>query len=304
MAYPAISTIYKTPNRLKQNYYQIQNIDELKQIDQTIHPSRIINAINFKNWFSTSYDNIVNEKWVDSIENQGFKIGIGVATGSDKVFIRNDFHNIVEDEILLPILTSKDVRGNKLNWSGKFVLNPFKENGELINLDQYPKAKEYFNSQKETLLRRHISRKNPNNWYKTIDRITKSLIHKDKIILPDISGNTHLLIDRGNYYPHHNLYYITGRSYEKLVLLAAILMSDFVKKQLNELGNKMNGGYPRWQSQNLKKLRIPIIDAIPIKLAELITMAYLQKDYTKIDNLLNPSEFSNFHIAVVQTRLF
>ena len=304
IAYPAITTIRKSNKKLKGNYYRIHHIDDLNKIDHAITPSRTLNTRVPKNWFSYSLNGNRHEKYLDSIENQGFKIGIGVATGSDKVFIRDDFHHIVENELLLPILTSRDIHDNKFDWSGKFILNPFAENGELIDLEQYPKAKKYFYSKRETLLKRHVSKKNPKKWYKTIDRITTDLTKQDKIILPDISGNTHLFIDQGNYYPHHNLYYITGRSYDKLVLLAAILMSDFVKSQLCELGNKMNGGYPRWQSQNLKKLRVPIIDAIPENSAKEIVRAYEARDYSKIDSLITPSKISNYEISFGQTRLF
>lgn len=306
IAYPAITTIHKTNKKLKENYYCIHNIEDLKKIDIEIKPSRSLNTRFAKNWFSYESDESGNghEKFLDSIENQGFKIGIGVATGSDKIFIRDDFQQVVEKELLLPILISKDLRDNRCNWSGKFILNPFAENGELIDLERYPKAKQYLNAQKETLLKRHISKKNPTNWYKTIDRITPGLTLKDKIILPDISGNIHLHIDRGYFYPHHNLYYITGKSYDKLVLLAAILMSDFVKNQLLELGNKMNGGYPRWQVQNLKKLRVPIIDAIPKKSVKEIVQAYHVKDYPKINSLINPTEISNYTISAGQMVLF
>lgn len=304
IAYPAITTIRKTNERLKGNYYRIQHINDLKEIDRTITPSRTLNIKLAKNWFSYISNGNKHEKYLDSIENQGFKIGIGVATGSDKVFIRDDFQQIVENELLLPILISRDLKDNKVDWSGKYVINPFSENGELIDLEQYPKAKKYFNSHKEILLNRHISKKNPNKWYKTIDRISPALTHMDKIILPDISGNTHLFIDRGNYYPHHNLYYITGKPYDKLVLLAAILMSDFIKNQLHELGNMMNGGYPRWQSQNLKKLRVPIIDAIPEKSSKEIALAYHTRDYSKINNLITTTDISNYIISVGQTVLF
>ena len=304
IAYPAITTIRKSDKKLMGNYYRIHHIDDLDKIDHSITPSRTLNTRVAKNWFSYISNGNRYEKYLDSIENQGFKIGIGVATGSDKVFIRNDFHHIVENELLLPLLISRDLRDNKLNWSGKFILNPFAENGELIDLEQYPKAKKYFYSKRETLLKRHVSKKNPKKWYKTIDRITTDLTQQDKIILPDISGNTHLFIDQGNYYPHHNLYYITGRSYDKLVLLAAILMSDFVKSQLCELGNKMNGGYPRWQSQNLKKLRVPIIDAIPESSAKEIVRAYNARDYPKIDSLITPAKISHYETTCGQTRLF
>lgn len=274
------------------------------QLDTIVEKTRTINTHSSLNWFSYQPSNSNHEKFLDSIENQGFKIGIGVATGSDKVFIRQDFETLVENELLVPILLSKDLKNNSFKWSGNYILNPFSRNGDLINLNQYPKAKRYFNSKKELLAKRHIAKKNPRSWYKTIDRITPSLTNLEKIILPDISGNSHLFIDRGNYYPHHNLYYITGRDYEKLTILAALLISNFVKNQLLELGNKMNGGYPRWQSQNLRKLRIPIIDAIPQVTTESLVKAYNSRDYSTINNLITEDEISRFDFRIGQTKLF
>lgn len=304
IAYPAITTIRKIYENQKGNYYRIKHIDDLKEIDQTIKPSRSLTTNLKRNWFSyTSIEN-GHEKHLNSIESQGFKIGIGVATGSDRIFIRADFQDIVENELLLPIIISKDLKDNRIEWSGKYIINPYSENGKLIDLDQYPRAKKYFFSQKDILVNRHISKKNPNNWYKTIDRISSTLTRMDKILLPDISGNTHLFIDRGNFYPHHNFYYITGKPYDKLVLLAAILMSDFIKNQLLELGNLMNGGYPRWQSQNLKKLRVPIIDAIPEKSAKEIALAYQDRDYTRINNLITTTDISNYVVSRGQSVLF
>ena len=81
-------------------------------------------------------------------------------------------------------------------------------------------------------------------------------------------------------------------------------MSNFVRNQLEELGNKMNGGYPRWQSQNLKKLRIPIIDAMPDSVKFGLEEAYLKKDIDKVDELIDPENFSKYKIKVGQARLF
>ena len=69
-------------------------------------------------------------------------------------------------------------------------------------------------------------------------------------------------MDKGEYYPQHNIYYITGGKGNELELLAALLMSDYVRTQLNNVTNKMNGGYARWQSQHLRKLHIPTIAGI------------------------------------------
>ncbi len=304
IAYPAITTINKSSLSAKAGYYKINNLSDLAEYDFEAERLRTICTSNSLNWFPLNSKGYPYEIFLDSIENQGFKIGIGVATGSDKIFIRNDFKAFVEDDLLLPILTSRDLKNNHLNWSGNYLLNPFDKNGGLIDLNRYPKAKKYLESKRDILEKRHISKKNPRFWYKTIDRINHDLINEYKIVLPDISGNSHLFIDKGNYYPHHNLYYITGNNYDKLAILAALLMSDFVLNQLMELGTKMNGGYPRWQSQNLKKLRVPVINAIPSESAAALLNAYHSRNYKIVNELITEDNLSKYDILFGQTILF
>lgn len=221
-----------------------------------------------------------------TIESPGFKICIGVATGADDIFVSKTLPHDVEKELLLPALNAKDLRGNRFEWSGNFVLNPYSESGKLINLDRYPLAKSYLEHHKERLASRHVAKKNQANWYRTIDKITPSRMSMPKILLPDISGNSYVFVDEGRFYPLHNLYYITGADISQLRLLSAILMSDFVKSQLCALANCMNGGYPRWQSQYLRKLRIPVIGALSPSQAESLLRAYSLFDMAAINSIM------------------
>ena len=105
--------------------------------------------------------------------------------------------------------------------------------------------------------------------------------------MPDIAGLNRLIIDEGHYYPHHNLYYITGKSVSELKILACILMSDFIREQLSQIGICMNGGLPRFQAQILKKLRIPNISTLNyLDKLELIE-AYDDVDYGIINKIIN-----------------
>lgn len=304
IAYPAITTIHKSISQKTANYFKVNDIAELDCLDSSKIKSRSLSLNNSANWFSYQTSNTGYEKYLDSIENQGFKIGIGVATGADKIFIRKDFPELVEEEVILPILQSKDLKNNSFQWSGNYILNPFSNEGKLIDLDNFPKTKKYLYAYRDRLLKRYVAQKKPHLWFKTIDKIKPSLTKENKILLPDISGNSHLFIDTGNFYPHHNLYYISGQGYKKLKILAAILMSDFVKNQLLELGNKMNGGYPRWQSQNLRKLRVPMLNSIPKKIIDQILTAYDERNYDLINNLITENTIKGFSIQVGQTKLF
>ena len=303
IAYPAIVNIQNSPDDKKPKYFKIDDIESLKSFSRENSADRILNTNN-SNWFQVVEYGKSHHKFLSSIESQGFKIGIGVATGCDMVFIRKDFHDIVENELILPILTSRDVRNNNFSWGGNYILNPFDQSGNLIDLEKYPKALSYLNAHSEILRKRHVAKKSKEKWFKTIDKINYQLTFESKIILPDISGNDHIFIDEGNYYPHHNLYYIKGGSKNDLTILASILMSDFARDQLTEFGNKMNGGYPRWQSQNLRKLRLPLIKAIPeLTRIELIN-AYVNSDIQRINSLITADNISEYEVTSGQTVLF
>ena len=251
IAYPAITTIVKREG-----------------VDTLYHESND-KKIDFKNiifskketpssgeWQNLFVDYDLKDSSLKSIEDLGFKIGIGVATGADKIFIIKKSQNIeIESSRLLPLLKSNALKGNEIEWDGSYIINPYEED-VLCDLEQYPKLKAYFEEHKEQLKQRHTAKKNPLKWYKTIDRIKSDLQSKPKLLLPDLVTSQKLHIDKGEFYPHHNLYYITHDNIEKLEKLASVLMSDFVQEQLYKIGIKMNGGVPRFQAQTLKKLRI------------------------------------------------
>lgn len=281
LAYPAITLLEKTPPKGRFEYASADSIAEL----QDIHfPT--LNAPSDDDWDNvfSDYGNIDN---LTSIERQGFKIGIGVATGADSLFVSPSLPDIVEMELLLPVLNAKKLTGDTFAWDGRYLLNPYNEDGGLVRLDDFPMAKAYLEKNYDKLAKRHKATKNPSKWYATIDPIRRSLLSEPKILLPDISGNRFLFVDKGQFYPQHNLYYITGKNERSLKMLAALLMSDFIKSQLHNLSNHMNGGYARWQSQYLRKLRIPQLSALPDRLASDLLAAYDNRDYASINQIVD-----------------
>ncbi len=144
------------------------------------------------------------------IEDTSCKVGIGVATGADHVYISKFDTLDVEDERKLPLVMTRDIASGKVQWRGYGVINPFRDDGGLVNLDNYLRLKRHLNERKTVLLARHIAQKTPGSWYRTIDRITPSLAKKPKLLIPDIKGKAQIVYEDGQFYPHHNLYYITA----------------------------------------------------------------------------------------------
>jgi Eco57I restriction-modification methylase/TaqI-like C-terminal specificity domain len=211
-------------------------------------------------WILESWDqlSVVRrlERDFPNLEEAGCKVGIGVATGADKVFIA-PFNEIdVEPDRKLPLVMTRDILTGKVEWRGLGVINPFDENGKLVPLSEYPKLAAYLEKHREEINRRHVSQRNPENWYRTIDRIYPSLAKRSKLLIPDIKGEAHIVYEGGNLYPHHNLYYITSEEWD-LKALQAVLKSGIARLFVSTYSTKMHGGFLRFQAQYLRRIRIP-----------------------------------------------
>ena len=278
LAYPAITLIAAKEPKGTFQYAELDDVTKLGTL-ATVHKPMPSGADWTETFLTgTSYSALY------PIEEQGFKIGIGVATGADAIFISDKLPDEVENELIIPAINGRDLRGDQLDWQKKYLLNPYNTDGTLIDLDRYPRAKQYLETHRERLSARHIAKRAPSRWYRTIDRIMPVLQTEPKILLPDMSGNTFVFVDEGKYYPLHNIYYITGRPIKELKVLAALLMSDFVRSQLASVTNKMNGGFARWQSQHLRKLRLPDIQSMSENDLQSLLDGYSRRDIHSINS--------------------
>lgn len=215
----------------------------------------------------------------------GIKVGIGVATGADKVYIIDPQTIDIEQEVLVPLVMTRDLGNGKINWSGKHVINPFKQNGGLIYLKDFPKLSSYFSTHQDIIRSRNIAQKNPDKWYKTIDRIYPDLILKPKLLIPDIKGTNLIVKDNGNFYPHHNLYYILPGNWN-IDVLQSILLSSITKFFIWSYATKMRGDYLRYQAQYIRKIRLPGPKTLSIKQLTLLTDKKIVSEPNLLDQVV------------------
>lgn len=182
------------------------------------------------------------------------KVGIGVATGNDSVYITTDA-DLVEPSRLLKLALAKDLAGGTVRWSGHYLVNPWNHDG-LVNLKAYPKLKAYYEQHVAALKRRHTAEKSASKWYKTIDRVNDALTDTHKLYIPDIKNRLEPVLDRGETYPHHNLYFIQSDEWD-LEVLGGLLMSKVGQFFIESYGVRMRGGYLRFQAQYLRRIRVP-----------------------------------------------
>lgn len=203
------------------------------------------------------------------------KVGIGVATGADKTYIVRTAP--VELDRLLPLSMVGDLRpSGEFTWGGYHLVNPWTEDGNLVDLSAYPQLKQYLESDKK-LLERHTAKKNPRQWYRTIDKVSATLTPKPKLLIQDMRSSINPVLEPGGFYPHHNLYYMTSDVWD-LEVLGAILLSRIGQAFIEAYGVRMRGGTLRFQAQYLKKIRLPRPEDITEDSAESLRIAFRRRD--------------------------
>ncbi|CUS35953.1 Modification methylase XhoI [Candidatus Nitrospira nitrosa] len=277
-AYPAItvircstqqSTIVASANHEAEHVQPGQLAATLKTHNRTFLPQGIHRAV-VKTWFKGS------APWpchspeqlalLRRLEDQfpplelSARVGIGVATGHDRIYITTD-PELVESSRLLKLALAKDLTAGTVRWSGHYLVNPWKAEG-LVDLRAYPKLQAYYEHHAAALKKRHTAEKSADKWYKTIDRVNHTLTHTHKLYIPDIKNALEPVLDRGETYPHHNLYFIQSDVWD-LEVLGGLLLSKVGQFFVESYGVRMRGGYLRFQAQYLRRIRVPAPQALP-----------------------------------------
>lgn len=250
-------------------------------------------------WLLEAFDNLAIVRRLESqypaLEDAGCKVGIGVATGADEAFIGKLDELDVEDDRKLPLVMTRDILSGVVQWRGYGVINPFRDEGGLVDLADHPRLGRYLEAHRQEIAGRHVAKKAPANWYRTIDRIYPPLVTKPKLLIPDIKGAAHIVFDEGHFYPHHNLYFITSDVWD-LRALQAVLLSGIAKLFIAAYSTKMRGGYLRFQAQYLRRIRVPHWKDISASMKERLVNAGTRADQVACNDAvaelygLTPSE--------------
>ncbi|MFG3099493.1 Eco57I restriction-modification methylase domain-containing protein [Streptomyces sp. NPDC048182] len=185
----------------------------------------------------------------------GTRVGIGIATGADKIFLTQDKDQVEEDR-LLPMAMVRDTTSGTIAWDGTYLVNPWTPSGDLVDLDAYPRLASHFERHGEALRKRYVAVKQPQRWYKTIDKVDHQLTSRRKLLFPDMKLRIHPVLDEGGLYPHHNLYFIVSDVWNMRVL-GGLLLSKVAEAFVEAYAVKMRGGTLRFQAQYLRKIRVP-----------------------------------------------
>ncbi len=181
----------------------------------------------------------------------------------------------VERSRLLPMAMVRDLATGELKWSGHYLVSPWQEDG-LVNLADHPRLAAYYKEHDDALKRRHVA-KNKAGWYRTIDRVDVNLTARPKLLIPDMRMSIHPVLDDGQTYPHHNLYFVTSERWD-LRVLGGLLLSRIANAFVEAYAVKMRGGTLRFQAQYLRRIRVPELTTVSSDDAAALALAFDCRD--------------------------
>lgn len=298
IAYPAIFIIARDkpgPARLaRRPQVDAEGLRTLANALRSSRPSKLVTVVQAgaasdAPWIFESSSQLALvrklEKEFPTLEDAGCKVGIGVATGADSAFIGPYESLNVEPDRKLPLVMTRDIHGGTVSWGGLGVVNPFDDGGRLVPLSDFPRMAAHFQNNLSDIRKRHVSKKNPSSWYRTIDRIYPELTYRPKLLIPDIKGEANIVFEEGKFYPHHNLYYIASEEWD-LRALQVVLKSGIARLFVSLYSTKMRGGYLRYQAQYLRRIRIPRWDTVSANFRTTLVDASETRDIRERDDIV------------------
>lgn len=237
---------------------------------------------NDKPWLFGSVDelNLIKrlERDFPTMEDVGCKVYIGAATGNNKVYIVGD-DVALEPSRKVPLVTATDIRSGTLVHSGKFIVNTYDENG-VVKLTDFPMLQEYLTQHKEVLQKRHVAKKSPHHWFKTIDRVYPERATQEKLLIPDIKSKLTTVYDPGQYHPNNSIYYICSSDWD-IRALQGVLISGIGQLFVENYSTKVAGGNLRFQAQHLRRICLPRWENVDSDLATALSEVAINNDIEK-----------------------
>lgn len=216
------------------------------------------------------------EETLSPLEVTGAVVRAGVATGADRIFVTTD-SELVESSALIRLVGPADVSTGELKWQGRYLISPWAgETLQTLNGDR-PKLTNYLRANETALRDRYVARRNPEAWWRTIDRPTPRHWAHSKLLIADINHRIEPVLAGPEYIPLNTLFYVTSTTWD-LEVLGGLLMSDLVHKAVGAYSVAMSSGSMRLSAQYLRLIRLPKPVEISASSASQLVEAFRSRD--------------------------
>ncbi|SHH93307.1 TaqI-like C-terminal specificity domain-containing protein [Fibrobacter sp. UWH9] len=213
------------------------------------------------------------EKWMLNVKRNTWKhisdigkVRVGIKTTADNVFIGNDWNGSKSDiELLKPLITHRDAgqitASANAGWKVLYTHEIVNSKKTAVNLDLYPKSKQYLKSHYSQLSSRSYIKKAHRNWYEIWVPQNPSAWSKRKIVFRDISEKPTFWLDTSGAIVNGDCYWIEINDSiidDTIYLALAVVNSNFIEKYYDACFNtKLYSGKRRFMSQYVEQFPIP-----------------------------------------------
>lgn len=218
------------------------------------------------------------DEWLASVEAHTWntfahigKIRVGVKSTADKVFVRSDWKLPGgEPELLMPLLTRHCARRYRALLPTnpkhrKKILYPHaatpNSRRAAVDLDQFPKAKAYLESHRQSLESREYVIASGRQWFEIWVPQDAGAWRFPKLVFPDISEKPKFWMDLDGSVVNGECYFLrseNGSDPDLLWLALAVANSSFIESYYDHcFHNKLYAGRRRWITQYVEKFPLP-----------------------------------------------
>lgn len=208
------------------------------------------------------------EARMPTIQESGCSVRVGSAVGHTPAFVVEKRGSGIERALLLPYATSRDIHSSGIRIN-RWLINVFDKGGDLIDLDRFPCAREHLLRFKSKLSTRSCVHR-PDQWYRTIDKVTRGFAAEPKILVCGIAKEPRLVLVTETVQPGNSLYSITTSSWPLLALFN-VLSSGVLGLFADAYSPRVNGAFLRFHGVVLDKVRIPAWISVPPELRRALT---------------------------------
>ncbi|MBY0534895.1 MAG: N-6 DNA methylase [Chitinophagaceae bacterium] len=229
-----------------------------------------------------------------------FKVKVGIKSTADKVFISDNWENLIgikpEDELLKELISQENIEPWNATDNFKLkVLYPHISVGgekQTVDIEKYPKAKKYFLQHEEKLKSRKYLIEAGRQWFELWVPHRPDQWKYPKLVFPDISLKPRFYFDKGGKIVNGNCYWIVAakeEDVEKLLLIQGVANSKLMTKYHDLVfNNKLYSGRRRYFTQYVERYPLPDFNSSKAKEIILVVKKLNQSnDKTKISELEN-----------------
>jgi type I restriction-modification system DNA methylase subunit len=244
-----------------QNKYEDKNIRITIVTQKCLNPASWIIESAGKNTVLKKLSTLpLLSKYTEKIM-QGITCG---GDGSDKIFYvpQNKIDSFkLEERILKKSLRGKNIRKYSSEPAHEFLLYPYQENGQPIDLRLFPGTTKYLNQFKEKLTNRKLDGKLISQWNKEWFELWRERESKffaeTKIVCPRIAESNRFALDDTNAFLSDSAVVIVPKQINQYLLLG-LLNSTLLQEYIKIISPFVQGKYYNYSKTYLERLPIKL----------------------------------------------